>query len=176
MPGMSAAPRVTVGSVAQAIDTVKVGEPTRRVLDLLAEKGVAILLDEKSAPVGILTWCDDPATVREVVRDLLAKNAGRAEKVFQALHRFGPSVVDTVREDESLSAVAERLVQLGRKTGITVVDARGAFRGYAFAADVNERLKSAVRDREAELQREFRDISARYPDVARRIEQRLTEL
>jgi hypothetical protein len=172
---MSAPPKLTVAAVAQAIDTAKMGDGAARVLDLLAERGVAILLDERGAPVGILTWCDDPARVGEVVRDLLATKSNRAEKVFQAMHRFGPAVVDTVREDESLSTVAERLVQLGRKTGVTVVDSRGVFRGYAFATDVSEQLKRTVRDREADLQREFRDLSVRHPDVARRIEQRLTD-
>ena len=149
------------------VTAIKEGADLKEPVHHLKTHGVAVLVDDASRPIGILTLCD-VEKVGVTLDQLLKGKEGRAGDLFP---KKSPTWVHTVRRDTPLSLVAQKILDKGLATGITVVDPDGIFAGYVFAADLRERMRHSVEQRKDVLRADAERLKLQHPNANVEIDQ-----
>lgn len=151
-------------AVATAVANTKIRgvrkeESVHVPLQNLKEYGVAILVDDQSRPIDILTSCD---LSRVLKRAQGVTKETPAAQIFETSGR----IVHTVRGNVDLLAVANKVAVLKLGTGIVMVDDDGRYAGYIFNRDLRQKAEEIASKARAHA----RDVKSRFPDAWSNIE------
>ena len=152
-------------TVMTRVPAITKGALVLDVLKNLKEHGVAVLVDAERRPIDILTSCDVEAVKQKIGERKLAGNSPGS-----ALFTEQGREVYTVREDDSLEVVAQKLARFGLGTGIAVVDASGRYSGYVYNREMRRRASEYSQEVEADVRR----VEAEFPEAWSSLQRRLS--